>query len=93
MLEGTREIPAPPYMLHWLAALPHRTMTNKNTGRVTANPWWALRRIVTGHSGDRDRQPYSADGGMNEATSSLTRAGAVGVVNEKVFDLATAVAV
>ena len=47
MLEGTREIPAPPYMLHWLAALPHRTMTNKNTGRVTANPWWVLRRIVT----------------------------------------------
>ena len=38
-VEGTREIPATPYMLHLLSALPHRTMTNKKTGQVTANPW------------------------------------------------------
>ncbi len=38
-MEGAREIPATPYMLHLLAALPRRTMTDEKTGRVTANPW------------------------------------------------------
>ncbi len=38
-VEGTREIPATPYMLHLLAALPHRTMMDKKTGQVTSNPW------------------------------------------------------
>ena len=38
-VEGTREIPATPYMLHLMAALPRRTMTDKKTGRQVANPW------------------------------------------------------
>ncbi len=39
MGDHTREIPATPYMLHLLTALPHRTMTDKKTGRVAANRW------------------------------------------------------
>jgi integrase len=38
-VEGTREIPATPYMLHLLAALPRRTMTEAKTDRQIANPW------------------------------------------------------
>jgi integrase len=38
-VEGTREIPATPYMLHLLAALPRRTMCNKKTGKEMLNPW------------------------------------------------------
>ncbi len=38
-VEGTREIPATPYMLHLLATLPRRTMTEPKTGRQIANPW------------------------------------------------------
>jgi integrase len=38
-VEGTREIPATPYMLHLMAALPRRTMTDKKTGRQVPNPW------------------------------------------------------
>ena len=38
-VEGSREIPATPYMLHLLAALPRRTMTDPKTGNQIANPW------------------------------------------------------
>ena len=37
-VEGTREIPATPYMLHLLAALPRRTMKDIN-GNQIPNPW------------------------------------------------------
>jgi len=38
-VEGTREIPATPYMLHLLAALPRRMMKDKKTDREAPNPW------------------------------------------------------
>jgi len=38
-VEGTREIPATPYVLHLLAALPRRTMKDKATGNQVPNPW------------------------------------------------------
>ena len=38
-VEGTREIPATPYMLHLVSALPRRTMTDKKTGNQISNPW------------------------------------------------------
>jgi integrase len=38
-VEGTREIPATPYMLHLLSALPRRTMRDKKTGNQISNPW------------------------------------------------------
>ena len=37
-VEGLREIPATPYMLHLLTALPHRAMQDKK-GNQVANPW------------------------------------------------------
>jgi integrase len=38
-VEGTREIPATPYVLHLLAALPRRVTVDKKTGEKTSNPW------------------------------------------------------
>jgi integrase len=60
-VEGTREIPATPYMLHLLAALPRRTMTEPNTGRQIANPW-----VFS--------SPTSATGCLTEPNNPHTRA-------------------
>ncbi len=38
-VEGEREIPATPYVLHLLSGLPKRTKRDKVTGRVTSNPF------------------------------------------------------
>ena len=60
-VEGTREIPATPYMLHLLAALPRRTMTEPKTGRQIANPW-----VFS--------SPTSATGCLTEPNNPHTRA-------------------
>lgn len=60
-VEGTREIPATPYMLHLLAALPRRTMTEPKTGRQIANPWVFP-------------SPTSATGCLTEPNNPHTRA-------------------
>jgi integrase len=60
-VEGTREIPATPYMLHLLAALPRRTMTDKKTGLQVANPW-----VFS--------SPTSATGCLTEPNNPHTRA-------------------
>lgn len=60
-VEGTREIPATPYMLHLLAALPRRTMTELKTGRQIANPW-----VFS--------SPTSATGCLTEPNNPHTRA-------------------
>ena len=60
-VEGTREIPATPYMLHLLAALPRRTMTEPKTGRQIANPW-----VFS--------SPTSASGCLTEPNNPHTRA-------------------
>ena len=38
-VEGTREIPATPYVLHLLSSLPRRTITDKKSGEQFSNPW------------------------------------------------------
>lgn len=38
-VEGIREIPATPYMLHLLATLPRRAMQDTKTGLQVPNPW------------------------------------------------------
>ena len=60
-VEGTREIPATPYMLHLLAALPRRTMTDPKTGNQIANPW-----VFS--------SPTSATGCLTEPNNPHTRA-------------------
>jgi integrase len=60
-VEGTREIPATPYMLHLLAALPRRTMTEAKTDRQIANPW-----VFS--------SPTSASGCLTEPNKPHTRA-------------------
>jgi len=60
-VEGTREIPATPYMLHLLATLPRRTMTEPKTGRQIANPW-----VFS--------SPTSATGCLTEPNNPHTRA-------------------
>lgn len=60
-VEGTREIPATPYMLHLLAALPRRTMTDPKTGKQIANPW-----VFS--------SPTSATGCLTEPNNPHTRA-------------------
>ena len=60
-VEGTREIPATPYMLHLLAALPRRAMTEPQTGRQIANPW-----VFS--------SPTSATGCLTEPNNPHTRA-------------------
>lgn len=60
-VEGTREIPATPYMLHLLAALPRRAMTEPKTGRQIANPW-----VFS--------SPTSATGCLTEPNNPHTRA-------------------
>jgi integrase len=60
-VEGTREIPATPYMLHLLAALPRRTMTDPKTGMQIANPW-----VFS--------SPTSATGCLTEPNNPHTRA-------------------
>ena len=60
-VEGTREIPATPYMLHLLAALPRRTMTDKKTGNQVSNPW-----VFS--------SPTSATGCLTEPNTPHTRA-------------------
>jgi integrase len=60
-VEGTREIPATPYMLHLLAALPRRTMKDPKTGRQIANPW-----VFS--------SPTSASGCLTEPNNPHTRA-------------------
>ncbi len=60
-VEGTREIPATPYMLHLLAALPRRTMTEPKTGQLIANPW-----VFS--------SPTSATGCLTEPNKPHTRA-------------------
>ena len=60
-VEGTREIPATPYMLHLLAALPRRTMKDKATGNQVSNPWIFA-------------SPTSASGCLTEPNSPHTRA-------------------
>lgn len=60
-VEGTREIPATPYMLHLLAALPRRTMTDKETGAQISNPW-----VFS--------SPTSASGCLSEPNTAHTRA-------------------
>ena len=60
-VEGTREIPATPYMLHLLAVLPRRTMTEPKTGRQIANPW-----VFS--------SPTSATGCLTEPNNPHTRA-------------------
>lgn len=60
-VEGTREIPATPYMLHLLAALPRRTITEPKTGRQIANPW-----VFS--------SPTSATGCLTEPNNPHTRA-------------------
>ena len=60
-VEGTREIPATPYMLHLLAALPRRTMTDPKTGAQIANPW-----VFS--------SPTSATGCLTEPNNPHTRA-------------------
>jgi integrase len=60
-VEGTREIPATPYMLHLLANLPRRTMTDLRTGAQIANPW-----VFS--------SPTSATGCLTEPNNPHTRA-------------------
>lgn len=60
-VEGTREIPATPYMLHLLAALPRRTMKEPKTGSQIANPW-----VFS--------SPTSATGCLTEPNNPHTRA-------------------
>ena len=60
-VEGTREIPATPYMLHLLAALPRRTLTDPKTGNQIANPW-----VFS--------SPTSATGCLTEPNNPHTRA-------------------
>ncbi|MES2951967.1 MAG: integrase family protein [Pseudomonadota bacterium] len=60
-VEGIREIPATPYMLHLLTALPRRTMTDPKTGRQIANPW-----VFS--------SPTSATGCLTEPNNPHTRA-------------------
>ena len=60
-VEGTRGIPATPYMLHLLAALPRRTMTEPKTDRQIANPW-----VFS--------SPTSATGCLTEPNNPHTRA-------------------
>ena len=60
-VEGTREIPATAYMLHLLAALPRRTMTDPKTGKPIANPW-----VFS--------SPTSATGCLTEPNNPHTRA-------------------
>ena len=60
-VEGTREIPATPYMLHLLAALPRRTMKDKVTGNQIPNPW-----VFPSHT--------SATGCLTEPNNPHTRA-------------------
>jgi integrase len=60
-VEGTREIPATPYMLHLLATLPRRTMTDPKTGNQIANPW-----VFS--------SPTSATGCLTEPNNPHTRA-------------------
>ena len=60
-VEGTREIPATPYMLQLLAALPRRTMTDKKTGNQVPNPW-----VFS--------SPTSASGCLTEPNTPHTRA-------------------
>lgn len=60
-VEGSREIPATPYMLHLLAALPRRTMTEPRTGRQIANQW-----VFS--------SPTSATGCLTEPNNPHTRA-------------------
>ncbi|WP_082151417.1 integrase family protein [Caenimonas sp. SL110] len=60
-VEGTREIPATPYILHLLAALPRRMMKDKKTGREVPNPW-----VFS--------SPTSATGCLTEPNTPHTRA-------------------
>ncbi|WP_210546753.1 integrase family protein [Rhodoferax sp. PAMC 29310] len=59
-VEGNREIPATPYMLHLLATLPRRTMKDKK-GNPVANPW-----VFS--------SPTSASGCLTEPNNPHTRA-------------------
>lgn len=60
-VEGTREIPATPYVMHLLATLPRRTMTDPKTGRQITNPW-----VFS--------SPTSATGCLSEPNTPHTRA-------------------
>ena len=60
-VEGTREIPATPYMLHLLAALPRRTFKDPATGEQVSSPWVFA-------------SPNSATGYITEPNSPHTRA-------------------
>ncbi len=60
-VEGTREIPATPYMLHLLAALPRRTIADPDTGEQVSSPWVFA-------------SPNSASGYITEPNAPHTRA-------------------
>ena len=60
-VEGTREIPATPYIMHLLATLPRRTFTEEKTGKQVANPW-----VFS--------SPTSATGCLSEPNTPHTRA-------------------